>query len=557
MFGHLWPLAAARAWVLRGGLGHAQRKQALMTLLGLLTALEFFENTMFVFGAAHIMGGIDAAPEEFVRAQAAYAVGSLVAMVLQQRLAQRFGYRRYLSGAVGLFVLGLLGCAQSQGIGQMVVARLVQGAGGGAFFTSSRVLVTQLFALADRPPALRRFMALVFGASAIAPASCAWLIEHWGWPWVFYCVLPAALLVWAGVWLLLPSGAGRVPGTRLMGSLPAARAAPASAAGGARWRRTLGRLAPGVQAAVPLLWFALGVVCLQLAVSQARFDVLAHPGRLALMGASGVAVLGAFLWRQWHHPEPLLHLRMLHSPVYLMGLGLYFVHYFLTNFSAYLFPIYAERGLGLPLQTTGWLNSLAATGSLLAAWCYIRFMARRFTRKRGIMLAALGCMVFCALWLSGMPAGAPAQALAPALLAKGVFGALMVLPVAGLTFRELGDRRFAHGYQGKNMMRQVAASASSALAAVMLQNRTFALQQVLTGQLDPARTDVAQWLSRTGAWFAAQGLDVAQARAAAEASLGQIITTQAILLACEDLYRLLAVCALVAAAIVLAQRRLA
>ncbi|HEY0202321.1 MAG TPA: MFS transporter, partial [Burkholderiaceae bacterium] len=359
-------IAHAHAYLRGHWLRHTERKNLLMNLLGLLTAVEFFENVMFIFGAAHIMGGVDAAPEEFVHAQAAYAVGSLMAMVLQQRLARRFGYRRYLACAMLLFVLGLLGCARSANISQMVVARLVQGAGGGAFFTSSRVLVTLLFAPADRPRALKRFMLLIFGGSALAPVCAAWLIESWGWAWVFYGVLPAALLAGAGV-LLLPDGAGRM-----------ARAQPLH------------------MAAMPLAWFALAVVCLQVAVSQARLDVLAHPARLVLVGAAGVLLLAGFLWWQWRHPEPLLHLRMLHNPVYLMGLGLYFVHYFLSNFSAYLFPIYAERGLGLPLAATGWLNSLAALASLCVAWTYIRFFARRLVHKRPVMLVGLSCMALCA-----------------------------------------------------------------------------------------------------------------------------------------------------------------
>lgn len=59
-----------------------------MSLVGLVVALEFFENLMFVFSAAHVMGGLDASPAEFVGAQAGYALGCLLAIVLQQRLSQ-------------------------------------------------------------------------------------------------------------------------------------------------------------------------------------------------------------------------------------------------------------------------------------------------------------------------------------------------------------------------------------------------------------------------------------------------------------------------------------
>ncbi|MDF1484343.1 hypothetical protein PY257_03970 [Ramlibacter sp. H39-3-26] len=53
---------------------------------------------------------VDAAPDESTSKPPTPRAACL-AMVQQQRLAQRLGYRRSLTGAVALFVLGLLACA--------------------------------------------------------------------------------------------------------------------------------------------------------------------------------------------------------------------------------------------------------------------------------------------------------------------------------------------------------------------------------------------------------------------------------------------------------------
>jgi len=493
-----------------------------MCLLGLITAVEFFENAMFVFGAAHIMGGLDATPAEFVRAQAAYAVGCLMAMVMQQYMAARYGYRRYLLASMVLFSVALLACAHSQSLGQLTGARLIQGLGGGTFFTSSRILVPLLFAPEDRGAALKRFIGLIFGASALAPACSAWLIENRDWSWVFYAALPPALLACAGIWYLMPAQVGRAK---------------------ASWRAE-----PHFHLlAVPMLWFAVAVVCVQLGLSEARFDVLAHPLRLLLMLTVGLLMLALFLWQQWHQDVPLLHLRKLQSSVYLTGLGLYFVHYFLSNFSAYLFPIFAESGLGFPLAAAGWLNSLAGWCSLILALAYMKF-SPHLRSKRWVMLSGLACFALYAGLLSCMPAGVDAWHVVPAMLAKGAFGVLLVLPVAGLTFKELGDEHFAHGYQGKNMMRQ--------LAAIMLQNRQFALHDVLGAELGSDRVAVRDWLTQLGQWWQGQGMSELQARSSALLELSRTLTHQALLLACEDLYRLLVLLALLGVVAVLSQRKL-
>jgi hypothetical protein len=503
---------------------HALRKRLLLLLPGTLVGLEFLENGMFVFAASHVVGGIDAAPREFAQVQAAYAVGSMLMIVMQQALARHFGYRRYLCGALALFMAGALASAASDGLAGLTGARFVQGFGGGALFTSARILVNLLFPAAERPRALKSFMLVLFGLSACAPLLAASLVEGPGWRWIFLAALPVAGLALAGCWILLPDGAGR-------GGTPV------------RWD------------AVPLLLGAAALTVLQLALSQARFEVFSHPLRLAAIAGAGAALLALFLVHQWHHADPLLRLRELRHPVYATGLALYFLHYLLSNASAYVFPIYAERSLGLPLHTAGWLNTFAALVSLGGAYAYIR-LSRRLPAKKPVMAAGALLAALAAGLFAAMPPGVPAQVLLLPLAAKGLFGVLLVLPVAGLTFRDLGDERFAHGYQGKNLMRQIAGSFATAVAAIALEDRRFADESRLGALAGPERPEVSAWVDGVQAGYASQGLAPPEAHGAALAALARTVEQQAQLLACEDVYRMIAVLACITAAVVLLQRRL-
>jgi len=503
---------------------HADKKRLLMLLLGLIVGVEFLENGMFVFAASHIVGGIDAAPREFAQVQAAYAIGSMTMIVLQQWLSRHFGYRRYLSAALVLFMAGGLACAGAQTLPMLTLARLLQGFGGGALFTSCRVLVPMLFGPRDRPRALKDFMLVAFALSAAGPLMSAALVDHWGWRWVFLASLPLAAIALAGAWLLLPDGVGR-------GGQPV------------RW------------AAGPLLLFAAAVTLVQMGLAQARFEVFAHPARLAITALCGLGLLAWFFAHQLRHDEPLVRLRELGHPVYLAGLGLYFVHYCLAGASGYVFPIYAERGLGIPLTTAGWLNTFSALVTLAAAYTYIKRGAR-LPRKKPLMAAGALALALAAWMFASMPPDAPAGALLVALAAKGVFGALLVLPVAGLTFRDLGDERFAHGYQSKNLMRQVAGTFASALAAITLQDRQFANYEQIAAHIDASGPQATRWIDSVQASLTAQGLSSADARHTALATLSHMVEQQALLLSCEDLYRLLAALALGAALLIVVQRRL-
>lgn len=503
---------------------HVLRKRLLMLLLGTLVGLEFLENGMFVFAASHIVGGIDAAPREFAQVQAAYAVGSMLMIVLQQVLTRRFGYRRTLCGALALFMAGALAAAAATGLAGLAAARLVQGFGGGALFTSARVLVNLLFPAAERPRALKVFMLTLFGLAALAPLLAATLVDGPGWRWIFLAVLPLAALLLVGCWRLLPEAVGR-------GSAPE------------RWD------------AGPLLLAAAALTLLQLALSQARFELRADPLQFAALALAGMALLAGFLVHQWHHEAPLLRLRALRHPAYATGLALYFLHYLLSNAAGYLFPIYAERSLGLPLRAVGWLDTFSALVSLAGAYAYIK-LARRLPRKKPLM-AAGALLAGLAAWLFALlPPDVPAQMLLLPLVAKGLFGVLLILPVAGLTFRDLGEEGFAHGYQGKNLMRQIAGSFSTALAAVALQDRQFADAAQLGGLAGGDRPEVARWIEGVQAGLAGQGLAPEQAQAGALEALARVVEQQAQLMACQDVYRMIAVLACLGAAVVLLQRRL-
>ncbi|MCA3191683.1 MULTISPECIES: MFS transporter [unclassified Cupriavidus] len=504
-------------------LSHRQRQTLVMMLLGLTTGVEFLENIMFVFASSHIVGGIDADPRSFALVQAAYAVGSMMMILKQQWLAQRFGYRYYLTGSLLLFMSGTVVAATSTGLPQMVVARFMQGVGGGALFTSCRILVNLMFTPADRPRASRFFMLGIFGASAMAPAFAAELVEHGVWQDVFYGVLPFAALAAIGTWLLLPDAEPR-----------ADHEGPA-----------LG----------PLLLFGVAIVTLQASMTEARFDIFSHPLRVGVAAAVALALLGAFLWQQWHHDTPVLHLRALRQPVYMTGLAMYFVYYMISNLSSYVFPIYAEQALRFPLATTGWLNTLAALISLAGIWIYLR-VARRLTHKKPVMVTGLLLMAAAMAFFSFMPPDIAPAALVPGLVAKGLFGVMVIIPIAGLTFRTLSGEDFAHGYRSKNLVRQIASSFASSLGAVLLQNRQFAVHTSLVHAIGQRPAETESWMHTAQSLLVARGFDAGQAHAGALAQMAAIVDQQARLIACEDLYRLIAAIALVAAGFMLVQRRL-
>lgn len=501
-----------------------QDKRWVMALLAMATSIDFFENGVFVFSISHIQGGIDAGPQEFVQVIVSYACASMLVILNQAWLAHRLGYRGLMTLALSLFAMGALLSGLSENTTQLVIARAIQGLGGGALFTSCRVLLNLMFKPAQRLLATRFFMLGIFGSSVLAPLLAGLWIDDWGWRWVFWGVIPMALLAAICSWLWLPAVAPK--------------------------QKHGGDVSP-----LPFLFFIIGLVCVQMGFSEARFDIFEHPLRVIITLALGCGLIAIFVRHQWRHPSPLLVLRGLGHPAYLTGLLLYFLHYFLSNFSNYLFPQYVEGALHIPVAQTGLLMSLSALVSFIVIVWYLLWGARR-VQKRWLMLCAMGALASYSLWFASLPADAPQEALWPGLLGKGIFGVLLVIPVAGLTFRELKEGDFAHGYRNKNLLRQMAGSFAQAVAAILMHNRQATMYEQLIGFVHPYNLNYVATADALQTILLQQGIPFTQVHTIALSQLNDVVYQQVQLLACADLYRFLTIMALISAAVILTQRHL-
>jgi DHA2 family multidrug resistance protein len=133
-------------------------------------------------------------------------------------MAVRIGRRRYLLISVVLFVAASALCGLAQGIGQMVVFRVIQGAAGAAMMPLSQAILLETFPVEEHTLAMTTFGIGMMAAPVIGPTLGGWITETWSWRWNFYVNVPtgafAALMVYAYVhdpgYLREQRGSGKV-----------------------------------------------------------------------------------------------------------------------------------------------------------------------------------------------------------------------------------------------------------------------------------------------------------------------------------------------------------
>ena len=138
-----------------------------------------------------------------------YALAFGLALIPAGRLGDRIGHKWVFFTGLAIFTLASLACGLAQDSGQLVVARVIQGLGGGIFLPAVTAFIQLLFPPQQRGKAFAVLGAVTGVGSALGPIVGGLIIEalgnETGWRWVFAVNLPIGVIALVAAAVLLPS----------------------------------------------------------------------------------------------------------------------------------------------------------------------------------------------------------------------------------------------------------------------------------------------------------------------------------------------------------------
>ncbi|OSC39843.1 DHA2 family efflux MFS transporter permease subunit [Mycobacterium decipiens] len=134
-----------------------------------------------------------------------YTLAMAAVIPLAGWAADRFGTKRLFMGSLAAFTLGSLLCAMAPNVILLITFRVAQGLGGGMLLP----LVLTILTHEAGPKRLGRVMALLgipmLLGPVFGPVLGGWLIDSYGWEWIFWINLPIGLTAFALAAIVLPS----------------------------------------------------------------------------------------------------------------------------------------------------------------------------------------------------------------------------------------------------------------------------------------------------------------------------------------------------------------
>jgi EmrB/QacA subfamily drug resistance transporter len=99
----------------------------------------------------------------------------------------------WMTGLV-VFTVGSAACGAADSLGQLIVARIVQGIGGALIFAPSFAIITDAFTARERGRALGLNSVVFAIATSLGPTLGGLITAHLTWRWVFYVNVPVSVI---------------------------------------------------------------------------------------------------------------------------------------------------------------------------------------------------------------------------------------------------------------------------------------------------------------------------------------------------------------------------
>src|SRR6204780_131710 len=160
----------------------------------LATFMEVLDTAIASVALPYIAGSLSASTDEAHWVLTSYLVSNAIILPASNWFSLKFGRKRFLMTCVAIFTVSSFACGAAPTLVFLLLARVVQGAGGGALQPLSQAILLESFPPAKRGAAMAVFAFGVVVAPVLGPTLGGYLTDTYSWRYAFYINIPIGLL---------------------------------------------------------------------------------------------------------------------------------------------------------------------------------------------------------------------------------------------------------------------------------------------------------------------------------------------------------------------------
>ena len=431
-------------------------KNPWLTASAVLLAVFIFvlDGTIANVALPHMAGSFSVTRDESIWILTSYLIASGIVIPAVDWFSKVFGRKNFFIISILLFTVASLLCGLANSLLTMVLARVLQGFGGGGIVPISQAIMLESFPKRERPKAMAVFGMGIIIAPIIGPVLGGWITDNWTWPWIYFINVPfgcIAALMCKKI-LVDPPYAKRQKGVKID--------------------------------ALGFFLLVVWITCLQIVLDKGQqYNWFDTPW---ICWLTGICIFSFVLFYVWEleYKYPLIDIRVFKDKNFLIGT---FVCSFL-NIMLYstllLVPMFVQSLLGYSPSMSGFAmfpRAVTCLIGLLVVGEISRFFESRLLATIGLLI-----MGFAVFQLSNLNTTASIETVIwpNILLCIGVPTAF--IPITALAFQTLEPKRTADAAalhaMFKNVITAVATSVSATFIARVSQVHQTYLVHNLSGE---------------------------------------------------------------------------
>jgi DHA2 family multidrug resistance protein len=484
-----------------------RRKFLIFGVMAFGQFLALFDIQIVSASLSDVQAGLAAGPDEVSWVQTAYLMAELVMIPLSAYLARAMSTRWLFVLSAGLFTLSSLLCGLAWNIESMILFRALQGFTGGAMVPLVFAVGFTIFSGKQRAmiPAILGTVAVI--APALGPTVGGLITQVFDWRWLFFVnLLPGVLVTVTSIFILRVDRADTSMFGRIDWSHFAAMAV------------FLGGLEYVLEEGPRNDWFGDPAIAVAAWMSLVAFVL--------------------FLERAFFSPNPVVSLKPLRKPIFAFACVFNLVIGFGLYSSIYLVPVFLARVRGfdsLQIGTTVFVVGIAQIGSTAIAATLSQRIDMRWMISVGLVLFAWS------LWLSSeMTSAWGFWELFFPLAVRGLALMLCIVPSVNMALSAFPPQELGAASALFNLMRNLGGAIGIATVNTWLQDNTRIAAARFGEALGHNSAAASDKLAELAARIQGSTPDPVVAAEGARELFAQVVAREALTMAFDDVFRLMA-----------------
>ncbi len=419
----------------------------------LATFIFVLDSTIANVALPHMAGSFSATTDEAMWILTSYIISSGIILPSVGWFSGVFGRKKFFITCVLIFTFSSLLCGLANSLDEMILARILQGLGGGAIIPIAQAILLESFPVEQRRRSMAIFGFGVILAPIIGPLLGGWITDNYSWQWIFYINVPLGILaaILSNMFLEDPPYARKKENPKI----------------------------DYVGFSFLIIW----LVTLQVVLDKGQNADWFNAPWVCWTSAVSVISMIAFIWSQLKERESLIDLSVFKNRNFAWGTGLLVIVTGILYASLVIMPIFLQNLIGYTAFLSGYAIMPRGIGSITAiiiTGAFAQKVDDRVLILIGLIFMGIANFLFgqCNLEISIY------NIIFPNMLFGMGMGFTMI-SISSLSASTLKNNQMTNATGIQNLFKNIGGAIGTSIVATLLSRFAQAHQYNMVGHLNP------------------------------------------------------------------------